>query len=148
MKLQLHKLLTESTTNIWVQFFRYFFVGGTAFIVDFGTLALLTGLGVLGYQGAAAAGFCLGLVANYLLSIRWVFDKHASTTADAMADFIGFAIVGVIGLGLNALFMWYFTEMAHCHYLISKIISTGLVFLWNFLGRRILINKLTILWVK
>jgi putative flippase GtrA len=45
-------------------------------------------------------------------------------------------VVGLIGLGLNALIIYIFTELAHVYYLLSKIISTIIVFLWNFLARR------------
>jgi putative flippase GtrA len=42
----------------------------------------------------------------------------------------------VVGLGLNHFFMWFFTEQVGLLYLISKLISAVLVYLWNFLVRK------------
>lgn len=36
------KLFAQNTENTYIQFFRYFFVGGFAFLVDFGLLYVLT----------------------------------------------------------------------------------------------------------
>jgi len=52
-----------------------------------------------------------------------------------------FALVGGIGLGLNEVFLWLFTEMFAYHYLVSKLFSTGFVYLWNFAARKILLFR-------
>lgn len=137
----IRKLLYSSTENIAIQLLRYLFVGGIAFAADFGLLAFLTECCNMPYLLSGCCGFIGGLTVNYLLSIRWVFNKHNSDSSSAMVDFVVFAIIGVIGLGLNALIMWIATERMGAHYLLSKIISTILVFGWNFLGRRVLISK-------
>lgn len=131
----------STTDNPLVQLLRYAFVGGIAFIVDFGVLALLTESMEMPYLLSACFGFIGGLTANYLLSIHWVFNKQTSESKDVIIDFILFTIIGVVGLGLNALIMWIATEKFESHYLLSKIISTIIVFGWNFLGRRALISK-------
>ena len=117
-----------------IQFMRYGVVGGVAFAADFGSLFLLTSGFGLYYLISAAIAFLLGLTVNYFLSVSWVFDSRA--LANKKAEFAVFAIIGVVGLGFNELFIWYFTEHAHFHYLASKAISTVLVFLWNFVARK------------
>ena len=137
-------LLTGHTDNMLVQLFRYAFVGGTAFVVDFGLLALLTEWCGLNYQLSACISFIAGLTVNYLMSIRWVFNQSSTLPrSQKIADFVSFAIVGIIGLGLNALIMWLFTDILTLHYLLSKIISTVVVFFWNFIGRRTFIQTLS-----
>ena len=117
-----------------IQFIRYTVVGGLAFAVDFGSLFLLTdGFGIH-YLASAAVAFILGLTVNYLLSVSWVFNLRA--LADKRKEFLIFAGIGLIGLGFNELFIWFFTEHVHFHYLISKACSTVLVFLWNFVARK------------
>ncbi len=56
-----------------------------------------------------------------------------------LAEFAGFAAIGVAGLGLNEAILWMTTEAAGFHYLISKIIATAVVFLWNFAARKYLL---------
>jgi putative flippase GtrA len=122
-----------------IQFIRYTAVGGVAFAVDFGSLFLLTdGFGIH-YLTSAAVAFVLGLTVNYLLSVSWVFDLRA--LADRRKEFAIFAAIGLLGLGFNELFIWFFTEHIHFHYLISKACSTVLVFLWNFVARKYILFR-------
>ncbi|HNY15391.1 MAG TPA: GtrA family protein [Bacteroidales bacterium] len=134
------RIFREKTDNTLFQLIRYTFVGGFAFIVDFGTLFLLTEYLYLHYLVSAAIAFILGLVTNYFLSIGWVFTRH--TVSDKRIEFIVFALIGLVGLGLNELFLWLFTDLAGMYYLISKILTAVLVYLWNFFVRKlILFNK-------
>lgn len=128
------KLLNHQTDNTVIQLLRYTLVGGGAFVVDFAALIALTELLDVYYLVSAAIAFIFGLITNYVLSIRWVFYKRSLESA--WVEFGIFALIGVIGLGLNQLFMWTFTEYAHFHYIESKIASTVFVYLWNFFARR------------
>jgi len=117
-----------------IQLFKYFFVGGIAYTVDFGSLFILTDLVKIHYLISAAIAFTLGLITNYSLSIIWVFSKR--TVANKRLEFILFSIIGLVGLGLNEVIIWFFTEWVHFHYLISKVFSTVVVFFWNFFARK------------
>jgi putative flippase GtrA len=117
-----------------VQFFKYVFVGGIAYCVDFGSLFFLTEVVKIHYLVSAAIAFILGLLTNYALSIFWVFSKR--TLANKRTEFLVFSMIGLVGLGLNEVIIWFFTESMHFHYLISKIFSTVVVFLWNFTARK------------
>ncbi|WP_288817319.1 GtrA family protein [uncultured Alistipes sp.] len=119
-----------------IQLFRYFFVGGAAFVVDFGLLWLLTEWG-LSYLLSAAFSFVAGLTINYALSVRWVFRDH--TLHSHIIEFVFFAAIGVVGLGMNEAIMWMATELAGLYYLGSKLISTAVVFFWNFTARKYLL---------
>lgn len=138
------RLLNGSTDNLFVQLFRYAFVGGAAFVADYGTLWLLTEYAGLHYQLSGAIAFIIGLTLNYILSTRWVFDSAADAYKDhtvKVVEFILYAVIGIIGLALNAGIMWVFTGMLALHYMASKLISTVIVFIWNFLARRTLMKR-------
>ena len=124
---------------LMTQLFRYGIVGGIAFVVDYGSLWLLTEVGGLHYTLSAAIAFLLGLICNYVLSTRWVFGE--SRLRNRWAEFAAFAVIGVVGLGLNELIMWSFTDLLGFHYMLSKVVSTVIVFFWNFLARRFLVFK-------
>jgi len=117
-----------------IQLFKYGFVGGIAFCVDFGSLFFLTEVIKIHYLISAAIAFILGLLTNYTLSILWVFPKRA--IADKRVEFLLFLIIGLVGLGLNEVIIWFFTEFIHFYYLISKLFSTVVVFFWNFFARK------------
>ena len=140
MKVSLQSLFTGRTSDTLVQLFRYGFVGGAAFVVDYGSLWFLTEVCGMHYLLSAAIAFILGLTTNYLLSTRWVFSD--SRLENRWAEFAVFALIGVVGLGLNELIMWAGTDLMHLHYMLSKVISTAIVFFWNFFARKfILFNK-------
>ena len=140
MRVSLQSLFTGKTSDTLVQLFRYAFVGGLAFIVDYSTLWILTEVFGVHYLLSAAISFILGLTTNYLLSTLWVFSD--SRLENRWAEFAVFALIGVVGLGLNELIMWTGTDVMHLHYMLSKIISTAIVFFWNFFARKfILFNK-------
>lgn len=73
MNMQLKKILFGSTTNIFIQFFRYTLVGGVAFAVDFGLLFVLTEYVHFHYLISATFSFLVGLFVNYVLSTQWIF---------------------------------------------------------------------------
>lgn len=131
------RLFKEPTHNVFIQLFRYLFVGGTAFVVDFGLLWVLTEYCNLHYLLAAALSFIAGLITNYALSVRWVF--HERVLHSRVVEFSVFVIIGVVGLGLNEAIIWLITEWLRCHYIASKIISAVVVFFWNFMARKYLL---------
>jgi len=130
-------LYRTRTDNTFVQLFRYTIVGGTAFCFDFATLHMLTAYAGFHYLVSAAFAFILGLLVNYVLSVRWVFANRS--LKNRYAEFIVFALVGLAGLGLNELIMWGATEYGGVHYLGSKLISTVVVYLFNFSIRKVLL---------
>jgi putative flippase GtrA len=133
-------LLKSKTDNLFVQIFRYTFVGGLAFIVDFSLLYLLTDLFKIHYLVSAGISFIFGLLVNYLLSILWVFNSRK--IKNVMNEFIFFTLIGLFGLGITEVLLWMLTDLFALYYLISKIITTIIVYFWNFFARKyLLFNK-------
>jgi putative flippase GtrA len=126
--------LIEPTDSTAIQFARYVFVGGLAFILDIGTLYLLTSKASVHYLVSAAVAFLLGLTVNYLLSRAWVFPRRV--LQNSTVEFAIFAVIGVVGLGLNELGMWLLSSVVGLYYLYSKIVTTAVVFFWNFTARK------------
>lgn len=130
----LKKILFGSTSNLFFQFIRYTLVGGVAFVVDFGLLFALTECMHLHYLLSATLSFIMGLFVNYLISTYWVFKN--SKVKNRKVEFILFGLIGVVGLGLNNILMYLFTDLVGLFYMYSKLLAAILVYMWNFLGRR------------
>jgi putative flippase GtrA len=126
--------MSESSNKVSVQLFRYAFVGGAAFLLDFGLLYALTEYLHLYYVLSATVAFVAGLLCNYVLSVYWVFHERA--LSNKFAEFAVFALIGVIGLLLNDGLIWALTELGHLHYMASKMIAAAVIFFWNFFARR------------
>ncbi len=116
------------------EFVRYFAASGIALIIDIGTLWLLTSVFNVSYLLSGALAFTLGLITVYVLSTRWVFSSHSIKSP--LAEFGMFALIGLVGLGLNELVLWLLTGLLGVFYLTSKIASVALVFTWNFAARK------------
>lgn len=131
-----NKLLDKTLV---VQMMRYAVVGGISFLVDYGTLWLLTEFVGLHHLVSAAIAFVLGLVCNYIISTVWVFGK--GKVRNKWLEFAFFSLIGVVGLLFNELIIFVCTDVCGLHYMVSKIISTVLVFFWNFFARRYILFK-------
>lgn len=129
-----------SPTNISAyQLVRYLFVGGLAFAVDYACLFILVEEADLYYLLSAAVSFCLGLIVNYLLSISWVFNRVGKRNRGK--EFLFFFLIGLVGLLVNEVIMFCFTDLLKVSYLLSKIISVVVVFFWNFFARKIALSS-------
>jgi len=133
------KLLKHQTDSVYIQLFRYLFVGGAAFIVDIGSLYIFTDFFGIYYLISAAIAFSLGLIMNYILSISWVFNNR--TFNSRILEFGVFTFIGIIGLVLNELFIWVFTAKLGLYYLISKIIVAIIILCWNFFARKFILFR-------
>ncbi len=118
------------------KFISYFFVGGIAALVEWSVFALFNSF--TNYLIATIIAFIIATTVNYFLGKRWTFKNYEKNNKDVIAVFI----VSGIGLLLNMLFMYILVDMIKLSYkIIDKIISTGLVFIWNYLSRRMFIYK-------
>ena len=128
-------LFIVPTQNGFLQFFRYAFVGGIATIVDWSTLFLLTDIVSIYYLFSACFSFLAGLIVNFLLSKLMVF-KTEEAKVNGVLEFVAYAIIGAVGLGLTELIMLGFTDFLKLHYMMSKVIATVMTLVWNYIARK------------
>ena len=120
------------------QIIRFLFVGGTAFLIDAGILIILSNKIGINYLIANTISFTVSVIYNYILSMKFVFDVK---NAKSKSAFIQFVILSVIGLLINEGIMHVCVEIITLSLFISKIIATGIVMIYNFVSRKILLEK-------
>lgn len=121
---------------------RYLFTGGLAFVVDFGLFALCLYAFKWHYLVANLVGLLAGLVLNYALSVGWVFTAcERKLEKKKTAEFAVFAAVGFIGVGLNELLMLLMVDVFEWLEMLSKMIAAGVVLMWNFGGRKLILFR-------
>ncbi len=139
LALQTHQPNNADAKKTLRQFLQYTLVGGTAFVVDFSGLYLLTEQAGFHYLVSATIAFFLGLVINYLLCIAWVFDVRIMS--NRLHEFTLFGVIGIVGLLLNNALLYALTDWLGLYYLMSKAITAGIILIFNFsLRRRILFS--------
>jgi putative flippase GtrA len=117
------------------EFARYVIVGGLAFACDTSTLFSLTQFLKVNYLISAPLGFIVGTIVNYILSRTWVFERRRLVSTSA--EMTIFTLIGVVGLGLNELILWFFQSKLKIYYLFAKGVSGVVVFGWNFGARKL-----------
>ncbi len=111
--------------SLYPNFFNVFYGGGTP-----SGIAAVVSTGV---------GFCVSLIANYLLSVFFVFsDKGNSKSVKGVTLFV---ILSVVGLLINMGGMYVGFDLLGINEWITKIIMTIVVLIYNYISRKIFIFK-------
>lgn len=134
------------------QIVKFGIVGVLCFGIDFAVFSFLNYVVNVHYAVAAFWGFVISVIINYILSMKFVFERKEQM--DRKAEFVIFVILSVIGLGLNELIIWGCVDGIYAHWkwlngLIStdlaeiggKIVATGIVMVYNFITRKIFLEK-------
>ena len=132
----INKLFVKKTDNIFLQFFRFIFVGGTAFLVDFFIYFSLVNFLNVNYLISAAIAFFISVIVNYYLSTSWVFNQ--SQIENRAIEFNLFLAISFVGLIFTEILLYIFTDLWSVNYLLSKILASIIVLFWNFSARRVM----------
>ena len=130
------KLFVDKTDNVLLQFFRFIFVGGTAFLIDFFIYFALVEFVNVNYLIAATIAFFISVLANYYLSTSWVFNQ--SQIENRAVEFNIFLAISIVGWIFTEILLYIFTDLWSINYLWSKIIASILVLFWNFSAHRVM----------
>lgn len=119
------------------EMFKFAIAGGLSFLIDFGILVFLVELFSVNELLAAGISFTISVIVNYIICIAWVFDAADKKNIKTIIYFVGSS---VIGLGINELIMYLCVYVIGINYMVSKIIATIIVMIWNYLAKRQAVN--------
>ena len=140
------------------QILKFGVVGGLSFLIDFIITLIVSAImrsAGSSVETAAAVGgvfgFCISLIFNYIMSMKFVFERKDDM--DRRKEFIIFALLSLVGLGINELIL-YFGVIACDNYIPDmvatypayvtagvKIVATGIVMVYNFISRKLTLEK-------
>ncbi|MCL1822332.1 MAG: GtrA family protein [Prolixibacteraceae bacterium] len=113
---------------IW-KFIKFCLVGFSGLAVDFGTTWLLKEKARINRYVANGCGFMLAATSNYILNRNWTFG---SRNPDIGAEYFSFFMISLVGLGINSLILWTFSDKLKWNFYLSKVCATIVATLWNF----------------
>ena len=143
--------------KLFAQIIKFGFVGGLCFLIDFVISTALFHLliNITSRSAATAvggfAGFTISVVVNYVLSMKFVFERKEDMSR--RKEFVIFVILSVIGLGVNEVILlacsaFYEGSTALMEvfsdtlwFAASKVIATAIVMVYNFVSRKIFLEK-------
>ncbi len=134
------------------QITKFGVVGILCFLIDYGIYSMLIILPAVHHLAANIVSFTVSLVANYLLSMRFVFARRENL--DRRAEFFLFALLSVIGLLISEGIIYlcvdvFYERTAALSERISlrqakqaaKIVSSAVVMVYNFISRKLFLEK-------
>ena len=160
--------MQQTKKQLFLEILRFLIVGGIATVVDYAVFCLFDAFLLplvlpSGYAWeivaliiATAFGFCVGLLVNWILSIKFVFKAVTDQEkAQSGKSFLVFTIIGIIGLLITEVGILGLTELFPSFKIfgsytflgtdwdkwVAKVIMTCIVLVWNYVGRKILIFK-------
>ncbi len=100
----------------------------------------------------SVAGFTVSVIANYILSFKFVFERKEDL--NKKVEFITFVVLSLIGMLLNSFLIWIVVgpiygknvllqeKIGHnLIYTIAKVFATAVVMVYNFVTRKIFLEK-------
>lgn len=121
------------------QVIKFGIVGGLAFFIDYFILYVLVEYLGIYYLISSAISFTVSVIFNYICSMKFVFVRRGDISKKN--EFIVFIILSIIGLIINQIVMWIMVDRLDVYYMFSKIFVTCIVMIWNFVSRKIFLEK-------
>ena len=134
-----HIKLSDKNKNLLVQIFKFIIVGGIATIIDWAVYYVSYNFIHIRPLIANILSFSISVIYNYTASVKWVFDINNAKSKKKM--FIEFMIFSIIGLLLTELLLWIGIDLIGMNAMIAKIIATAIVMVFNFVTRKIFLEK-------
>ena len=127
------------------QFLSYFCVGGVSALIEWTVFALLLYLLDMSYPAATSLAFIFSTTTNWYLGRTFTFSNSEAYKGKSVKEYSLVFLVSAIGLGFNVLLMYFFVDVLGMNTKIlqtsAKVMSTGIVFIWNYLSRKLLIYR-------
>ena len=134
------------------QILKFGIVGFVCFLIDFGITTGFTNILGVHYLISKFLGFVVSAIVNYILSIKFVFTQKKEM--DKKKEFTVFLILSAFGLLINEIVMYICIDGAYAHSAflqekisdgimvsISSIIATGIVMVYNFISRKLFLER-------
>ncbi len=121
-----------------IQLVKFGFVGVIAAAIDVGVLVLFTEVFGADVLISSGISFCVSVIANYILSMKFVFKSKGQSK---LKEFTVFVLLSVGGLCINQFIMWLGTEKFSFYYLAVKFAAMVIVPIYNFITRKVFLEK-------
>ena len=120
--------------DLFNKIIRFSIVGGIATLIDFIFLYIFKEFLNMDVIIANTLSFIISVTYNYIASIVWIFDINKEK--NKKIQFILFILFSIFGLVLNNIILYILTDIFNMYYLISKVVATFIVMIFNFITRK------------
>lgn len=134
------------------QIIKFGIVGFFCFLIDYGITVVFTNVFGVHYLISKFLGFVVSAIVNYILSIKFVFTNKKEM--DRKKEFSVFIILSAFGLLINEIVMFVCMDLIfpasallqkyitrELMVSISSIAATGIVMIYNFISRKLFLER-------
>lgn len=129
-----NKLFKVRSTEHYIQFLRYVISGFTAFTIDTLILFFFTDFIHINYLTSTILSFTTGIFVSYFFNSIWVFNNRK--LEQQSVELLVFILISLTGLIFTFILMWIFTSILSIYYIYSKLMTTIIIFLWNYILKK------------
>ena len=126
------KLLKNIFNNHFEQSYKYFLVGVACFVVDFVILLAFLKFTKINYLIASAISYSVGIILNYVTSIKWIFKKR-TYKKQWKKEFGSFSIIEISALVFMTSTLFVMFGIFRVPVLIAKVIANIVSGIYNYL---------------
>ena len=117
---------------------KFTIVGGIATLIDFIFLYVFKEYLNINIILTNTLSFTISVIYNYIASITLVFDVNRNKSKKI--QFILFVIFSIVGLTINNIIIYILIDLLSIHYILSKVIATFIVMIFNFITRKMFLE--------
>lgn len=132
--------MKEKIKKLFIQISKFGVVGILCTVFEYVLYIVMTDVFSLDVYLSQAVSFSVSTVLNYILSMKFVFVR-GDAKRSKLAEFLIFVILSVIALGLSECVLLFFTKLLRLDDLLGKIFATGIVMVFNFVTRKLLLER-------
>ncbi len=155
--------MKSDKTKLIKELLRYCVAGGTAFVFDlitktvFNSLILPADMGTFEIFGfvnevrvtlSTTAGFIVGLIINYIISIFFVFTtEEQKEKGKGIKPFLIYLAVAIVGLLVNIGVTQHGCNILSIEkqdaflFMFVSCVAAGVALIWNYIGRKIFVYR-------
>jgi putative flippase GtrA len=119
---------------------KYFFIGGSAALIDWSAFALMVYILKWHFLLAGTISFVMATFANYIIGVSTIFQSGIRFNKKSEISLI--YLISSFGLVISLALMTVLHTWFGIHIMVAKIASSGVTFAWNYSMRAFFIfNK-------
>jgi len=115
------------------QFIKFTIVGTVNTLIDLTALYCFVEYLHINVILASVLSFLIAATNSFFFNKTWTFKNSSLKYRNQVLKFM---IVSGIGLTLNTISMYVFVQLIGLWYMFSKVLTSGIVLIWNFLGNK------------
>ena len=144
--------MVQNMKKLMEQILKFGIVGFFCFLIDYGITVVFTNVFGVHYLISKFLGFVVSAIVNYILSIKFVFTNKKEM--DRKKEFSVFIILSAFGLLINEIVMFVCMDLIfpasallqkyitrELMVSISSIVATGIVMIYNFISRKLFLER-------